>query len=123
MKQTELETVIKEAELYSQRVTQAFLTCPKKKKHTPYNRVKVSLKYVNEATKVANILGELARTERMLNKLIEDYPPQEFNSVEDLKEQIIGDLQIQLMELNNLVAKLSNNPKHVRSIEDIVEGK
>jgi hypothetical protein len=116
-----IDHIRRDAEEYGKLVADAFMTCSKKKKNTPMNRVKIPLKNVTESVTVARLLGELCAVERVLSAIKNDIKPEDFSTIEEYKDNIVGDLQIFVMGLNNLIARRVRSKTNFVTLEDVVE--
>ena len=116
-----IDSIRRDAEEYGMLVANAFVACPKRKQNTSMSRVKVPIKNVRESVTVARLLGELCALERVLAAIKKETKIEDFSSAEEYKDTLIGDLQIILVGLNNMIAKRVNNKKNIVTLEDVVE--
>lgn len=120
MENTQLSHIIKDAEEYGRYISRNFISSPNKKKYTPVNRIKVPVKDVTESATIAKLVGELASAERILSSIKNEIGIAGFKSIEEYRDFLVGELQIYVMELNNIVARRATNGKTAVTLEEVI---
>jgi len=116
-----LEHVKKDSAEYAKLVVKAYASSPRRKKHTPLSRVKVHIRDLEESTLVARMVGEMSAGERILQTIRDELPSDGFESAKEYRDTLLGELQIFVLDLNNLIARMIKKEELSVTLEDLIE--
>jgi hypothetical protein len=121
MENNKLDHITKDSKEYAKLVVKAYAGSPKKKKHTPFSRIKIPLRDLEESTFVARLVGEMSAGERVLQTIRDEMSAEGFESAEEFRDTLLGELQIFVLELNNMIARMIKKENLSVTLEDLIE--